>query len=77
MAWATMRTMTTVCACCQRPWEVVATLSGQPASAVGRSDGTVCADCLPHVGFSLRSDKEHLQLWQALIERPPVAVLLR
>lgn len=64
-----MSTVVDICACCQRPWEAVATLSGRPATSVGRADGTACADCLPHLGFSLRSDREHLQLWQALTER--------
>lgn len=55
--------MSEACACCRRPWAVVRSLGRVPAAGP-RRDGVPCADCQPHAGFALRSDQEHLRLWQ-------------
>src|SRR5262245_13410413 len=50
------------CNCCRRPWDVCfpSTQSWSPSEFV-------CHDCKPHQGFTLRSDPEHIKLWQAYL----------
>jgi len=50
------------CNCCRRPWDVCfpSTQSSSPSEFV-------CHDCKPHQGFTLRSDPEHIKLWQAYL----------
>lgn len=55
------------CACCQRLWSEVRQLGRIPAQTDTRNDGTRCADCGPHAGFALQSDRDHLRLWRELL----------
>lgn len=57
------------CACCQRLWSEVRQLGRAPAQTDTRNDGTPCADCGPHAGFALQSDRDHLRFWRELLAR--------
>lgn len=53
------------CVCCRRPWPDIEALTGEARGSY-RNPEAPCRQCLPHLGFSMRSDTEHLQMWITL-----------
>lgn len=56
-----------MCSCCRRPWKVCFPESEPRGQRASRP--FVCADCREHQGMTLRSDPEHIRLWQSLLDQ--------
>jgi hypothetical protein len=60
-----------VCGCCQRPWNECVTDAGR---SDGRDRQRTCGQCHTHAGNTMMANRDHIEMWRALVSKRNAAV---